>query len=212
MSRFLSSPFIALIALATVTSFNLSAHAQAYPDGNLWGAAQACGLPTTGLGYSNDPGFQAALQNALRSRQNCSQVASTIASLGRYDSYPGFNTAINRNFGNPNSYAPFGNSNLSQSGNLYGAAQACGLPTTGIPYSNDPSFQAGLQNALRSRQDCGQVANTISPLARYNGAYAGQNPYLNRGYGTPNYDPRYGNANYPRHWDYDHDHDGFRPY
>jgi hypothetical protein len=121
MKNILTAISGSLIAFATLVVSNTPVLAAPYPDGNLWGAAQVCGLPTNGLGYSNDQGFQFALQTALRSRQDCNQVARTVNSAGsqnRYNgSYPGQNSFLNRSFGSPNNQFQYGNPNYSQYGN-----------------------------------------------------------------------------------------------
>ncbi len=129
-----------VIALAAITMFSSSAEAAPYPDGNLWGAAQVCGLSTNGLAYSNDPGFQSALQNALRSRQDCGQVANTVYSAGSQGSYnstyQGQNTYLNRGYANPN-YGQYGNPNYSQYGNSnYGQYGNSNYPRS-APYSKN---------------------------------------------------------------------------
>jgi len=160
----------ALMGFAMFTLFTSFVKASPWDDGNRWGAAQVCGLPTTGLPYSNDGIFLSALQTALRSRQDCGQIANSLRSVQSF--YPGQNSFFNAGYSTANF-------NQFDYGNLWGAAQVCGFPTTGIPYSNDRTFQSALQVALRSRQDCGQIANSLRSVQAF---YPGQNAYSNPGY------------------------------
>lgn len=136
---------IAVLALGALITF--PAFAGPRENGNLYGAAERCNLPTQGLAYSNNRSFQDARQTAKNSRQDCRQVQDSLnyGYQGRQNNYQG----------RQNNY-----SNLSDQGNLYGATEACNLSTNGLAYSNSSEFQNARQNAQRSRQDCGQVQAT----------------------------------------------------
>ncbi len=126
--------------------------AQNLDQGNLFGAAQVCGLSTAGLHYaSSDPSFEYSRQRALNSRQDCAQVTNTLSQLR------------NQEFDFRRQAQGYGQRpNLSNLGNLYGAAEVCRLSTGRLTaYLGDPSFEAARRNALNSRQDCTQVANTL---------------------------------------------------
>jgi len=113
-------------------------------DGNLYGAAESCNLSTRGIPYSNSREFQNARQEAMRSRQDCPQVQRTLSQL-----------------------VIGGGGSLAEDGNLYGAAEACNFSTSGLLYSNNPTFQNARQQAQQARQNCGDVQNTIRQVASY---------------------------------------------
>ncbi len=69
----------AFVALTGFTVLGTPAQAAPYDNGNLYGAAQACRIPTAGLRYSNNRAFQSGRQAALNSRQNCKRVARTVS-------------------------------------------------------------------------------------------------------------------------------------
>lgn len=121
-------------------------------QGNLFGAAEACGLSTAGLPFINSSDFDSARRRARGSRQDCAQVANTAAlNTGQTSGL------LNR----PRRGNNRGRSVIDQ-GNLFGAAEACNIPTYGLPFSNNPDFDYARQRARNSRQDCSQVANTVS--------------------------------------------------
>jgi len=53
-------------------------------NGNLFGAAEACGFSTNGLATNNSGNFQNARQRARQSRQNCAEVQNTLNGIGRF--------------------------------------------------------------------------------------------------------------------------------
>jgi hypothetical protein len=160
--------FVGLVLLATSTS------ADPTGDGNLFGAAEACGISTAALPYTSDPRFESAHQNALRSRQDCQQVSNTVSQLtGRQGRGNQFNYHRPSRAARGNAYRQgrYAQGNIaynapSNLGNLYGAAEVCRIPTVSIPYIGGNDFESARQTALRSRQDCSQVANTVSQIAR----------------------------------------------
>jgi hypothetical protein len=162
---------ITFVGLALLTT---SASADPTGDGNLFGAAEACRISTAGLPYSGDSGFESARQNALRSRQDCQQVSDTVNPLtGRRGSGNQFNYHRPSRAARGNAYRPgrYAQGNVaynapSNLGNLFGAAEVCRISTTGIPYIGGSDFESARQTALRSRQDCSQVANTVSQITR----------------------------------------------
>ncbi len=121
-------------------------------DGNLYGAAESCGISTNGLSYSNSPDFQNARQRARQSRQNCGEVQRTISQIA---------------YNNSSGYI---GDNGDTAGNLFGAAENCGIPTNGLAYNNDSIFQAARQRARQSSQNCGEVQQSVNQMS-YNGAY-----------------------------------------
>ncbi|MBC7883162.1 MAG: hypothetical protein H7Y37_17870 [Anaerolineae bacterium] len=162
-----ATAFVGLALIAT------SASADPTGDGNLFGAAEVCGIPTAGIPYTDGPGFESARQNALRSRQDCQQVSYTVGQLtGRQARGNQFNYRRPNRVARGNGQGRYNpQSNLayaapSNLGNLFGAAQACGISTNGIPFVGGSAFESARQTALRSRQDCSQVAFTVSKTAR----------------------------------------------
>jgi hypothetical protein len=165
---------LAAVATASIGLALIATAASADPtgDGNLFGAAEVCGIPTAGIPYVGGPGFESARQTALRSRQDCQQVSYTVGQLtGRQVRGNQFNYR-RPNRGNGNGQGRYNSQNKvayntpSNLGNLFGAAQACGIATTGIPFVGGSAFESARQTALRSRQDCSQVAYTVSQTAR----------------------------------------------
>lgn len=149
-----------IIGLSSMALFATSASAGSSDDGNLYGAAQACGVSTAGLPYYQDPNFELSRQNALRSRQDCSQVSYTTSR-----SSVGFLGLSNQNlFG----YA-VNSPNSVNDGNLYGAVEVCGYSTAGLPIYSDANFEAARQKAHNSRQDCAQVGSSLGRTSNISG-------------------------------------------